>query len=94
MTHSRDVASTAVSSTECALAVRQLWDFLDGRMSVSARQVVEVHLATCERCPPHFAFAQQMRAALAASLHPELDGSDESQLRQKVRTALSRLGEA
>jgi anti-sigma factor RsiW len=45
----------------------RLWDYLDGRLPDMAREEVELHLATCALCPPHFVFASEMRRALASS---------------------------
>ena len=76
---------------DCRTAVRRLWDFLDGRLPEIARQEVEAHLATCELCPPHFAFASTMRNALAAAAAPPILADEEVVLRERVRAALGRL---
>lgn len=92
MTQSTTVPGAHVDPIDCDIAVRRLWDYLDGRLGALAKDEVEAHLATCELCSPHFAFATQMRAALAASAGPPLGGSDEAQLRDRVRQALARFG--
>lgn len=74
---------------DCETAVRRLWDFLDGRLPGMTHTEVEAHLASCELCPPHFAFAREMRKALAASPMP-VSVNDEAQLRDRVRGALER----
>jgi anti-sigma factor RsiW len=71
-------------------AVRRLWDFLDGRLTPIAHDEVEAHLATCEKCPPHFLFAERMKRSLAAAALPALSGEDEARLRARIRGALSR----
>ncbi|HEV7763779.1 MAG TPA: GNAT family N-acetyltransferase [Thermoanaerobaculia bacterium] len=72
---------------DCESVVRRLWDYLDGRLTAMTHDEVEAHLATCELCPPHFTFANDMRKALAAS--PVLVSSDdESRLRARVHSAL------
>ncbi len=76
---------------DCETAVRRLWDYLDGRLSIMAREEVELHLATCELCPSHFAFARTMRAGLAASTPSALSGAEETRLRDRVRSALRRM---
>lgn len=74
---------------DCETAVRRLWDYIDGRLPAMTRDEVEAHLSSCERCPPHFAFAGEMRKALRASPMP-LSSDDESRLRLRVRGALER----
>jgi anti-sigma factor (TIGR02949 family) len=44
------------SPEECAHAVRQLWDYLDGRLPDAERERVAAHLAVCDACTSHFAF--------------------------------------
>jgi len=76
---------------DCETAVRRLWDFLDGRLPDIPRAEVETHLATCERCPPHFDFARTMRGALATSSPPPVAEDDEARLAERVRSALRAL---
>lgn len=76
---------------DCATAVRRLWDYLDGRLSLVAHDEVEAHLATCEKCPPHFMFAERMKRSLAGTSAPAISGEDEARLRQRVRGALARV---
>jgi anti-sigma factor RsiW len=76
---------------DCETAVRRLWDYLDGRLPPSARDEVEAHLAVCEYCPPHFSFAREMQATLAASGAPMITDAEEAELRERVRVALQRL---
>ena len=80
---------SAPASIDCETAVRRLWDHLDGRLPMRAREEVEAHLDACALCPPHFEFARAMRAALArAAPAPAADGDDP--LRRRVRAALDR----
>ena len=76
---------------DCETAVRCLWDYLDGRLPSGARGEVEAHLAVCESCPPHFAFAKEMRATLATSGVPVITDAEEAELRERVRAALRRV---
>jgi anti-sigma factor RsiW len=77
---------------DCVTAVRRLWDYLDGRLSSAAHEEVEAHLATCAKCPPHFAFAERMKASLAAAAVPAISDHEEASLRARVRSALARAG--
>ena len=75
---------------DCLTAVRRLWDYLDGRLSVVTHDEVEVHLAICDKCPPHFLFAERMKASLADTAAAEISSEDEARLRDRVRGALTR----
>jgi anti-sigma factor RsiW len=79
------------AAIDCATAVRRLWDYLDGRLMPAAHDEVEAHLATCERCPPHFMFAERMKRSLAGASAPAISGDDEARLAQRVRGALARV---
>ena len=55
----------------CAEAVRQLWDYLEGNVEESQRELVEEHLAFCRRCCGELEFAEELRGFLAS--HAEND---------------------
>jgi anti-sigma factor RsiW len=74
---------------DCDTAVRRLWDYIDGRLPAMARVEVDAHLATCEGCPPHFAFARTMRRALASIAPASVGAEEEARLRERVRVALT-----
>ena len=78
------------SPIDCAAAVRRLWDYLDGRVSVAARGEIEAHLATCAMCPPHFEFAERMKASLATAAASAMPEEHEQRLRARVRAVLAR----
>jgi anti-sigma factor RsiW len=75
---------------DCETAVRRLWDYLDGRLPAMTHEEVEAHLKSCELCPPHFAFAAEMRKALPASSQ-SLSTGEEARLLLRVRGALERV---
>lgn len=58
--------STA-DAIDCTTAVRRMWDALDGELDAARMAAVETHLAECEQCPPHFAFARELRRHIAAA---------------------------
>ena len=89
MTESK-LAGPLPTPIDCETAVRRLWDFLDGRLPMVEYAEVEAHLATCELCPPHFAFARHMRDALASARAPDFVDADGAQLAERVRRAVRR----
>lgn len=89
MTETTDSGRPTPAPIDCETAVRRLWDYIDGRLPTMARGEVDAHLATCEECPPHFAFARTMRSALAASAPAPAGADDEARLRERVRVALT-----
>ena len=56
----------------CAEAVRKLWDYLDGVVDETQRELVEEHLAFCRRCCGELEFAEELRRFLASSAQEEL----------------------
>ena len=56
----------------CAEAVRKLWDYLDGVVDETQRELVEEHLAFCRRCCGELEFAEELRRFLASSAQAEL----------------------
>ena len=75
----------------CLHAVRQLWDYLDGRLPNASRQWVDEHLATCDGCASHYEFERGFLEALGR-LHRDDDHF--SALRARVERAVAaRAGE-
>jgi anti-sigma factor (TIGR02949 family) len=64
----------------CADAVRQLWDYLDGVVEESQRELVEEHLAFCRRCCGELEFAEELRAFLASQAQDDLPPDVRSRL--------------
>jgi mycothiol system anti-sigma-R factor len=56
----------------CAEAVKQLWDYLDGLVEESQRELVEEHLAFCRRCCGELEFAEELRGFLASHAEDNL----------------------
>lgn len=56
----------------CAEAVKQLWDYLDGVVEESQRELIEEHLAFCRRCCGELEFAEELRRFLATHAEDEL----------------------
>jgi len=69
----------------CSQAVRELWDYLDQRLSPEEQADVERHLAFCRRCCGAMEFAKRLQGFLASQ------GSDE--IPPGVREHLERLVE-
>lgn len=95
MSHTPESGETRSAAViDCEVAVRRLWDFLDGRLPTIAREEVEAHLATCLLCPPHFEFAEEMQRVLANSASAEPGDASEldsvSELHARVANALRR----
>jgi anti-sigma factor (TIGR02949 family) len=72
----------------CAQAVRQLWDYLDGNVEESQRELVEAHLAFCRRCCGELEFAEELRDFLASQDAVELPPD----VRARLTATLDELG--
>jgi len=56
----------------CAEAVKQLWDYLDGLVEESQRELIEEHLSFCRRCCGELEFAEELRGFLAVHAEDEV----------------------
>ena len=53
---------------DCDAVMRQLWDYLDGELTLDREAAVRAHLAVCKRCYPQLRFrARVSRGALEPS---------------------------
>ena len=42
--------------TDCAAAMRQLWDFLDAELTTDRMSAIQAHLERCSSCYPEYNF--------------------------------------
>lgn len=72
----------------CTEAVKQLWDYLDGVVEESQRELVEEHLSFCRRCCGELEFAEELRGFLASNADDNLP----PEVRARLTTTLEELG--
>lgn len=77
------------SLIDCTTAARRLWDYVDGELDDARMAEVEAHLAICQQCPAHFAFAKSLLESIKAA-RARLE--DPRALRQRVVAALRDAG--
>ena len=74
----------------CSEAVKQLWDYLDGVVEESQRELVEEHLSFCRRCCGELEFAEELRGFLASQADDDLP----SEVRARLSATLDGLDRA
>ena len=72
----------------CAEAVKQLWDYLDGAVEESQREMIEEHLAFCRRCCGELEFAEELRGFMSSHAQEELPAD----VRARLAATLEELG--
>ena len=73
------------ATIDCEHAVRQLWDYLDGRLPDEAREEVAAHLSACDNCTSHFAFETSLLNAVRTLRRSDAEFGS---LRDRVRASL------
>jgi anti-sigma factor (TIGR02949 family) len=73
------------ATIDCEHAVRQLWDYLDGRLPDEAREEVAAHLASCDPCTSHFNFERSFLESVRTLRRGDAEFSS---LRERVRAAV------
>jgi anti-sigma factor (TIGR02949 family) len=53
-------------AVDCAMALEQLWEYLDAELATEGMQAVRTHLALCAKCYPHYDFEKAFLEAIAA----------------------------
>ena len=77
--------SQDVVQFDCRETVRRLWDYLDHELSEAEVLAVDAHLASCDRCPPHFTFERAFLEAVRAARREQ---GAHAALRDRVRDIL------
>jgi anti-sigma factor (TIGR02949 family) len=57
-------SSSSCEKVDCAAALRQLWDFLDGELTPERVSQIRAHLEGCRRCHPTYDFERRFLEAL------------------------------
>lgn len=78
-----------VPAIDCAIALRQLWDYLDDELTADRMLVIRGHLLKCRHCLQHAEFAEQFLAALAKSRD---ERTCPHEVRARVMTSLRSAG--
>ena len=94
MTETLATQGQTPSPIQCETAVRRMWDHVDRRLPIMARDEVEAHLKKCILCAPRFAFARAMKEALgelrAREMAGRLGGEERTALTERIQGALRR----
>jgi len=61
----QSASTSSCEKVDCAAALRQLWDYLDGELTPERLAQIRVHLDSCRRCYPHYDFERAFLEALA-----------------------------
>ena len=74
---------------DCATAMRQLWDFLDGEMGPDRAAQMRQHIDECKRCFPHYDWEKAFLDALGGAKHDRCASSSfKERLTQVLREAV------
>jgi len=85
----RPTATSSCEQVDCAAALRQLWDFLDGELTTERVRQIRAHLESCRRCHPHYDFE---RAFLEALGQQREDCACPGELKRRVMDSLREAG--
>lgn len=72
--------------SDCEHAVRQLWDYLDGRLPDASREWIDAHLAACANCTSHYDFERGFLESLSKLRR---DDTQFDELRERVQRAVA-----
>lgn len=75
---------------DCRMAVRQLWDYLDGELTPERMGDVRRHIERCGQCLPHHDYGRVFLAALSSARESE-ERAPET-LRRRVMESLRAAG--
>jgi anti-sigma factor (TIGR02949 family) len=74
---------------DCQAVMRQLWDYLDGELTVERTEAIKGHLAMCDRCYPQYEFERTFLGQLGGLRR---EHSDLSSLRSRLLGVLEANG--
>ena len=86
----QSASTSSCEKVDCAAALRQLWDYLDGELTPDRMDAVRRHLESCKDCFPHAGFSKALLGELQA-LRPT-ERAAPSQVKARVMDALKAAG--
>lgn len=60
---------------DCDRALIELYEFLDGELTIERRQRIELHLHGCQHCFSSFDFEQELRMVVRSRLQTQIPPS-------------------
>lgn len=73
------------NTLSCGETVRAMWNYVDNALPGPMRDAVTAHLAGCDNCAGHVAFARRLVEGLATAPVP---AAEVKALEERVRSAL------
>jgi anti-sigma factor (TIGR02949 family) len=80
-----DVDAAQMPMLDCESVMRQLWDYLDGELTLERAAAIRAHIEMCQRCYPQHEFERSFLDAVAASAR---EHSNSERLRASLMDAL------
>lgn len=77
------------ATPDCEESLKELYEFLDGELTVERRSHIRAHLEGCQQCYEAFDFEAELRIVVSTRCREEVPES----LRSKVLDALRQVGE-
>jgi len=68
----RAIRTVPDDDIDCDRALIELYEFLDGELTIERRQRIEVHLHGCQHCFASFDFEQELRLVVRSKLQTEI----------------------
>lgn len=77
------------ATPDCEESLKELYEFLDGELTVERRSNIRVHLEGCQQCYEAFDFEAELRIVVSTRCREQVPDS----LREKIADALRQVSE-
>lgn len=78
---------------DCDRALIELYEFIDGELTIERRERIELHLHGCQHCFASFDFEQELRLVVRSKLQGEIPAALRDRIERLIESESGRLGD-
>jgi len=78
---------------DCDRALIELYEFIDGELTIERRERIELHLHGCQHCFASFDFEQELRLVVRSKLQGEIPAALRERIERLIDVESGRLGD-
>ena len=93
MQRNRATRTVPDDDIDCDRALIELYEFIDGELTIERRERIELHLHGCQHCFASFDFEQELRLVVRSKLQGEIPAALRERIERLIDVESGRLGD-
>ncbi len=85
-----DMDCSGMSHDECQEALRQLYSYLDGQLTIERRTVIKTHIEYCSPCMESYSFETELRQVVSLRCSDQVPEALRRRIADAIRGEIER----